>query len=184
MEEVIRHRFRPALTGRNAISNVERDLLTLPTRLGGLGIINPSETTTSQYMSSLKIAAPLITIIQQSTEYTHATKHVQHQAVTKAKSDRRQQQSRKAASLARQLPHDLQHGVEIAKEKGASSWLTTLPVEEHGFALHKGAFRDAICLCYGWRPSRLPAECVCGKSFFSGPRPQLQSRWISIIEAQ
>ena len=55
--------------------------------------------------------------------------------------------------------------MEIAKEKGASSWLTTLPIEEHGFALHKGAFRDAICLCYGWRPSRLPAECVCGKSF-------------------
>ena len=92
LEEVIRHRFIPALTGRSAISDVERDLLTLPTRLGGLGIINPSETTISQYVSSLKITAPLITlIIQQSTEYTHATKLVQRQAVTKAKSDCRQQ---------------------------------------------------------------------------------------------
>ena len=52
-------------------------------------------------MSSLKITAPLITlIVQQSTEYTHATKHVQHQAVTQAKSDCQQQQSRKAASVA------------------------------------------------------------------------------------
>ena len=23
---------------------------------------------------------------------------------------------------------------------------------EHGFALHKAAFRDALCLCYGWLP--------------------------------
>ena len=158
LEEVIRHRFIPALTGRGAIRNVERDLLTLPTRLGGLGIINPSETITSQYMSSLKITAPLITlIVQQSTKYTHAIKHVQHQAVTQAKSDCRQQQFRKAACLAPQLPHHLRHAVE--------SWLTTLPIEEHGFALHKGAFRDAICLRYGWCPSHLLAECVCGKSF-------------------
>ena len=55
--------------------------------------------------------------------------------------------------------------MEIAKEKGAYSRLTTLPIEEHSFALYKGAFRDAICLHYGWRPSHLPAECVCGKSF-------------------
>ncbi len=36
---------------------------------------------------------------------------------------------------------------------------------EHGFALHKGAFRDALCLCYGWRPPNLPSQCVCGKFF-------------------
>ena len=25
-----------------------------------------------------------------------------------------------------------------------------LPMPEHGFVLHKGAFQDALCLCYGW----------------------------------
>ena len=79
LEEVIRHWFIPALIGRSAISDVERELLSLPTRLGGLGIMNPSEATISQYMSSLKITAPLVTlIIQQSTEYTHTTKLEQH----------------------------------------------------------------------------------------------------------
>ena len=88
-----------------------------------------------------------------------------HYCKSQAKSDRHQQESRKAASLVTQLPYDLRHAVEIAKEKVASSWLTTLPIEEHSFALHKGAFRDAICLRYGWCPSRLPVECVCCKSF-------------------
>ena len=31
-------------------------------------------------------------------------------------------------------------------------------------ALHKGAFCDALVLCYGWRPSNMAMTCVCGKS--------------------
>ena len=38
-----------------------------------------------------------------------------------------------------------------------------MPVEEHGFALHKGAFRDAMALRYGWRPQGMPSTCICGK---------------------
>ena len=30
---------------------------------------------------------------------------------------------------------------------------------------HKGAFRDALCLRYGWRPPLLPSLCVCDKTF-------------------
>ena len=37
----------------------------------------------------------------------------------------------------------------LGSEKGASSWLMTLPISEHGFALPKGSFRDALCLRYG-----------------------------------
>ena len=39
--EAIRCKFLPAITGQSALSDVERDLLALPSRLGGLGIINP-----------------------------------------------------------------------------------------------------------------------------------------------
>ena len=53
----------------------------------------------------------------------------------------------------------------MASEKGASSWLTMLPIAEHGFHLHKGVFRDAICLRYGLTPPHLPTECVCGSPF-------------------
>ena len=36
----------------------------------------------------------------------------------------------------------LLHAMKLAKERGASSWLTSLPLEEYGFSLHKSAFRD------------------------------------------
>ena len=55
--------------------------------------------------------------------------------------------------------------LELASEKGASSWLVALPIVEHGFLLHKSAFKDALWLRYGWQPSDLPSECVCGASF-------------------
>ena len=51
------------------------------------------------------------------------------------------------------------------QEKGASSWLTTLPISECGFALHKGAFRDALALRHGWDHTNTPVHCICGKSF-------------------
>ena len=63
------------------------------------------------------------------------------------------------------LPDDLRRIVQLSSEKGASSWLSVLPIQEHGFALYKGAFRDALCLRYGWLSSGLPTKCVCGHGF-------------------
>ena len=48
----------------------------------------------------------------------------------------------------KELPMNLQRVMLVNSEKGASSWLSALPIREHGFSLHKGAFIDAICLRY------------------------------------
>ena len=37
-----------------------------------------------------------------------------------------------------------------------------LPIEEFGFTLHKGAFRDAIAFRYEWPSPRIPVSCDCG----------------------
>ena len=63
------------------------------------------------------------------------------------------------------LPDSLRRSVKLASEKGSSTWLTVLPLSEHGFALHKEAFHDALALRYGWTPDRLPSKCACGASF-------------------
>ena len=52
--------------------------------------------------------------------------------------------------------------VSLAQEKGASSWLTAIPAQEH---LHKTAFRDALALRYGWLPSCTPSHCAWGSTF-------------------
>ena len=63
------------------------------------------------------------------------------------------------------LSSSLHRSVLLSSESGSSCWLTALPLSEHDFALHKGAFRDALCLRYGWQPPLLPSSCVCGKRF-------------------
>jgi len=78
-----------------------------------------------------------------------------------------------------------------AQEKGASSWLTALPDTEHRFTPHKSAFRDALCLRYGWLPSHTSVNCDCGlqssvKHALSCPKggfPSLQHKKIRDITA-
>ena len=67
--------------------------------------------------------------------------------------------------LCDQLSPQLRRAFEAASERGALCWLTTLPIAEHGFALSKGEFHDALCLKFGWQPVNLPQTCVCGKPF-------------------
>ena len=55
-----------------------------------------------------------------------------------------------------QLPPDLFSSVELSCEKGASNWLSCLPLKFHGFSLHKTAFRDAVMLRYHWTPPACP----------------------------
>ena len=49
MENALRHRFLPALTGRTGFTDLERELFAIPARLGGLGILNPSKTASHQF---------------------------------------------------------------------------------------------------------------------------------------
>ena len=104
-------------------------------------------------------------ILQQQSSFGSTVVECQHQAKAKVVSLKRQHQSDRAAELKSSLPSDLQWILSYAVETVASSWLTALPIKEHGFALHKGAFRNALCLHYGWHPSGLPSTCVCSKDF-------------------
>ena len=70
-----------------------------------------------------------------------------------------------ATQLRAMLPSNLQLAMDLCQEKGASSWLTVLPIEEYGFTLHKTAFRDALALRYGWLPANTPTICACGAAF-------------------
>ena len=165
-EDAIRHKFLPSLTGQTELSDETRDLMALPVRLGGLGIINPTKNNTSHHQSSENITAPLVSLIlEQSHTYHQEAKAEQLRAKKEAVKQHKQRDTAAAVELEDSLPNNMKRAMQVSSEKGASSWLATLPIAEHGFALHKGAFRDALCLRYGWRPSHLPSHCICGHHF-------------------
>ena len=54
------------------------------------------------------------------------------------------------------------------------------PQSKNGFNFHKQAFRDALCLRFGWTPTRLAPHCPCGHPFsvshaFSCPKGAMRS---------
>lgn len=67
IEEIIVEKLIPALTGRSHCSTVERNLLSLPTRYGGLNIVNPVEEAHCQFQASKKITEPLKQMIIEQT---------------------------------------------------------------------------------------------------------------------
>ena len=164
VEDAIRLQFLPALTGRDALNDNERELLALPARLGGLGIPIPT-VSTEEYRHSLHLSAPITNLIVQQSEVLGDASDQQQAVKASIRVERRNQLKRVASELKNRLPRHLCRAAELASEKGSSNWLTTLPLEAHGFALHKGAFRDALCLRYGWSPPHLPSICACGSNF-------------------
>ena len=59
LENAISVKLIPALTGHTC-SDLERNLFSLPCRLGGLGIPNPVDTADSTFSDSVFITAPLV----------------------------------------------------------------------------------------------------------------------------
>ena len=166
LEELLRTKFIPSLTGRAAPSDLERELLALPARLGSLGLLNPSYLSTTEYSASMKVTQPLVNhIIKQDETYGYEILQDQLSAKAEVHKSKRKQHSNAALILKDILPPSLAHAMDLSQEKGASTWLSVLPLEEYGFALHKGAFRDALALRYGWSPANAPLNCACGTHF-------------------
>ena len=62
LEEAIGQSLIPAILGRN-VDKIERDMLALPLRYGGLGIQNPTKTADREYEASRKITKQLTELI-------------------------------------------------------------------------------------------------------------------------
>ena len=147
LEDAICNVLLPAITGQNAFNDNDRDLMALLVGHGGLGIIDSSSQAANQCRTSEKITAPLAALIMMpSQEYPPEAKLEQIRAKNIARYICRQQEAMAAEQLKERMPDRKWGAMTVFAEKGASSWLSTLPIADHGFTQHKGAFRDALCL--------------------------------------
>ena len=67
LEDVISTHLLPSLTGRDAPNELERQLIALPARLGGLGITNPAAPS-DLFDQSQRLTAPITDLIAQQGE--------------------------------------------------------------------------------------------------------------------
>ena len=146
--------------------DLERNWLALPIRCGGMGLINPSAFARSQYRASRDITQPLVDCLLSGSkgipfEVFESQCKVIEEYVKKKRNDLKVEKQKVRDCLS----SDKQRLFDVACERGASVWLSALPLSDHGFDLNKGSFRDSICIRYGWQLQDLPSSCVCDSSF-------------------
>ena len=101
---------------------------------------------------------------EEEREYT-IDRNKDKEIAAELKKERDQRNERTLEKLRESMSHAQIRGNDIARMKGASAWLTALPLKEEGFSLNKRELFDGIALRYRWPLKRLPQKCVCGQPF-------------------
>ena len=163
LEEVIREKLIPALVGRK-INDLERQIFTLPIRMGGMNILNPVQTADDQFQSSMYITQSLAEVIR--NQDTDLSNYDEKDTIDRTKAIKLQKEEKmksKYDELLTVVDGKTKRMLELAKEKGAGAWLSANPIKSLGYVLNKQEFRDSICLRYGWKIPETPTYCQCGK---------------------
>ena len=163
LEDAIREHLMPALCGR-ALSDSERRLSALPYRYGGLGVLNPTETADREYNASVQITASLTNLIcEQEMDLSRLDRDAMAEKKKEMNTVKEGVFQQELEVLSAEMDDKAKRLVLAAREKGASSWLSALPLKKRGYVLNKQEFRDALCLRYGWPIPGTPLHCGCGK---------------------
>ena len=162
LEYKIQEAFIPAILDR-AFSCTDkcREIFALPARDGGLSIHNISETSDAEYSYSLRATAALADAIYNQNGEFQEDRDEQQEIMMEIRQERRKFYKQKIDAICENL-NDLERlQLDLASEKGASSWLTSLPLKSFGYLLNKQEFTDAICLRYNLKIKDTAKLCVC-----------------------
>ena len=168
LDDVITFELIPSITDGRNVSETERQLLSLPVRLGGLGIPIFAEQCAIDLQNSKNICEKQTqAIINQNNIESDLT--IAMSPATAVRSNvikERDELHRIKLELVRSsLNAEQKRANDVAQLKGASNWLSALPLEEEGYVLNKRQFIDALSLRYRWELKWLPATCACGHKF-------------------
>ena len=111
--------------------------------MGGLGITNSCRTAVSEYEVSTAITEPLVEQIVAQTHELPDDRAIR----TLQQCNRREKNVRLRDNLeevTNALPEQTKRAADLATEKGASSWLTVIPVKDEDLTINKREFKDAI----------------------------------------
>ena len=164
LEDCIRETLIPAIIGRK-VSDLERHILSLPVRHGGLGISNPVLSCEREYSASKMITSSLSDLIyKQETDLGLFDTDAQKEIIKNLKKTKEINLISTQKGIVESIQDaTLKRSFALNTEKGSGAWLTALPLKEHGYCLNKTEFRDAICLRYGWSIPKMPHFCGCGQ---------------------
>ena len=169
LEEAISQVLITAIVERKC-SKLDKDVLALPVRLGGLGLSNPCHEAAREHASSIQVTSPLVEHIVAQTHQLPDESLIKSGRQA-AKCGKAGELSEIAENLKQIFPRKTKRALVLAQEKGSNVWLTILPLQEQGFNLSKREFRDAVKLRNDWPFGDIPSDMCVWR-----PRNDLQTR--------
>ena len=127
LEKAISDVLIPAIT-KQAFNQNDRNIISFLPRHGGLRITNPCTEPCLEYSSSIKVTAPLVEkIVSQSHELPEENdvRSVKQEALR----DREEVAKDQLRNFKDTLPKKSSRALDLAAEKGASTWLTVIPLK-------------------------------------------------------
>ena len=124
LESVISEKFLPAMFGCE-VSSLERELFSLPARMGGLGVFKPNEMSEMLYNSSKESTKVIVNAIRGEQEFDVDT-HISRLLEVKADIQNKKKIlfNEKLKSIRGSSSSTLQRAISRANEGHISSWLT------------------------------------------------------------
>lgn len=164
VDKIISDKFIPTLFGCH-ISPIERQIVSLPVRNGGLGIPFITEIAAKEYNTSLMVTEALVSTMREQNGDVIANEQKRKDALQNILSDRINEYKENQESISKQCSQRMVRLLQQASEKYSSNWLTCLPLKVEGFVLNKLEFRDSLRLRYGKDLSETPSNCPCGATY-------------------
>ena len=165
LEEIIKRKLIPAIMGRCEISEEMRMILLMPARIGGMGFLNPSEEAALEYSNSKLITSQLTGAIYHQSSSLTIDEKAQEDAFKDLRKRKDERWKEHKEHVMSSISEDMKRMVLLSAEKGASSWLTSLPLKSYGFRLNKQQFHDAVCMRYNLTLKDVPRTCSCGQPY-------------------
>ena len=130
--------------------------------MGGLNIALPQDLH-KNLEQSFELSSPLASFIKGSFEIQQRELE-ETKIILMQKANMQRDLISKKSRIKNNLP-EMKYIIQLAWEKGASSWFNALPLSKHGFDPTKTEFRDRIALRYTWEAKNTSAICPCGTEF-------------------
>ena len=141
-----------------------KELVNLSAAQGGIGIPDLERESSEQLNASLDKTAPHVnSVVTQSS--TIPARELMEERKREISAQRKAAAKSRIDRIDESLSPGLLQVVQQTRDKGASSWLNAIPIEDHGLHLNKQEFRDSLCLRYNLPLSNLPSYCACGEMF-------------------
>ena len=123
------------MTSHSLPCELERDLLALPTRIGGMGIVNPVKMCASEFSASNNktYEAFAISLLSWTDIFTSDNWSEQFSIKKRNLSLEALCNFFQQNSSVRRSQSQFKRSIDLASEKGASNWLTVLPYCLHRF---------------------------------------------------